>query len=419
MVARIAMISEHASPLATIGGVDSGGQNIYVARLANQLAARGYQVDVYTRRDKETLPEILKFINRVRVIHVNAGPPRLVPKEDLLPYMDEFARNMIAFCQRQRRPYDVAHANFWTSGIVAAALKSAIGLPFAITFHALGRVRQAHQGDADRFPLSRPEHEQKIIAAADCIIAECPQDREDMLNLYQADPARIRVVPCGFDNSEFWPIARSLARREVGLPPDKFIVLQLGRLVPRKGVDNVVRALARLRREYSIDASLVIVGGETDEPCSIATPEIARLQAIAQAEGVADSVRFCGRRPRQVLRYYYNAADVFVTTPWYEPFGITPVEAMACGTPVIGSAVGGIQSTVRDGDTGFLVPPRSPAALAARLAELHRNPALSRRLGAAGRERALGQFTWAHVADRMQSVYSRVMAQDSQRVTAG
>ncbi len=419
MVARIAMISEHASPLATIGGVDSGGQNVYVARLANQLAARGYQVDVYTRRDKETFPEVVKFINRVRVVHVQAGPPRPVPKEELLPFMDEFAQNMLAFCQRQRRPYDLAHANFWTSGVVAAKLKSETGLPFVVTFHALGRVRRLHQGEADRFPPSRPEHEERIIAAADGIIAECPQDREDLLRLYGADPAKIRIIPCGFDSAEFWPIARALARREVGFAPNERVVLQLGRLVPRKGIDNVVQALARLRRDHAIDASLVIVGGETDEPCPIANPEIARLQAIAQAQGVAEHVRFTGRRPRQMLRYYYNAADVFVTTPWYEPFGITPVEAMACGTPVIGATVGGIKSTVRHGRTGFLVPPRNPEALAMRLAEVLRDPELGRRFGEAGRERALRHFTWSHVAEGIEAMYSRVMAGERQRVTAG
>ncbi|MFL6655720.1 MAG: glycosyltransferase family 4 protein [Sulfurifustis sp.] len=419
MVARIAMISEHASPLATIGGVDSGGQNVYVAQLANRLAARGYQVDVYTRRDKETLPEVVKFINRVRVIHVKAGPPRPVPKEELLPYMDEFAEQMQSFCSRQRRPYDVVHANFWTSGVVAMTLKRAIGLPFAVTFHALGRVRRRHQGEADRFPEERAEYEERIIAAADCVVAECAQDREDLLELYDADPAKIRIVPCGFDTTEFWPIDRRLARREVGFDPDERIVLQLGRLVPRKGIDIAVRALARLARDHRVNARLVIVGGETDEPCPMANPEIARLTDVANAEDIAERVTFTGRRPRNVLRYYYNAADVFVTTPWYEPFGITPVEAMACGVPVIGSAVGGIKTTVRHGRTGFLVPPHDPDALAARIAEIFRDVDAARRMGVAGRERALRHFTWSQVAERMEAVYARVMAGESQRVTAG
>ena len=419
MVARIAIISEHASPLAAIGGIDSGGQNVYVAQLANQLAMRGYQVDVYTRRDNETLPDVVRFISRVRVIHVAAGPPRFVPKEELLPFMEEFARRMIAICRRERHPYDLVHANFWTSGVVALELKNALDLPFAVTFHALGRVRRLHQGGADRFPPERPQIEERIIAAADCVIAECAQDREDLLTLYAADPAKIRVVPCGFDGNELWPIDKRVARAELGFAPDERIVLQLGRLVPRKGIDIVVRALARLRRTHGLDPLLVIVGGETDDPCPIANPEIARLDAIAAAEGVRDRVFFTGRKPRHVLRYYYSAADVFVTTPWYEPFGITPIEAMACATPVIGASVGGIKSTVRDGRTGFLVPPRDPHALAERLAELCRSPDLGRRFGAAGRERVLRHFTWAQVADRMESVYGRMLATGRRRASDG
>src|SRR5690606_29140953 len=217
---------------------DSGGQNVYVAQLANQLAQRGYQVDVYTRRDQEELPEVVKFINRVRVIHVPAGPPRFVPKEELLPYMDEFAARMGAFMHRQRRPHDLAHANFWTSGVVALRLKERFRLPFAVTFHALGRVRRLHQGGADRFPPERAAIEERIIAAADCVIAECPQHRDDLMQLYRADPAKIRVVPCGFAGTELWPIERSLARRELGIDPQERLVLQLGRLVPRKGIDT-------------------------------------------------------------------------------------------------------------------------------------------------------------------------------------
>ena len=408
MVARIAIISEHASPLATLGGVDNGGQNVYVAQVANQLAARGYRVDVYTRRDEEGLPEVVKFINRVRVIHVTAGPSRFVPKEKLLPYMEDFARNMLSFCRRERLRYDILHANFWTSGIVAMRLKQSLGVPFVITFHALGRVRRIHQGESDHFPEERPLWEERIIAAADGVIAECPQDRDDLMTLYGADSEKIRVIPCGFDSSELWPVDKRLARRELGLPLDQYVVLQLGRLVPRKGVDNVIRAIARLRRDHNVPALLIIVGGESDRPCPLATPEIDRLQAIAAEEGVSDWVRFVGRRGRHVLRYYYSAADVFVTTPWYEPFGITPVEAMACGTPVIGARVGGIKSTVRHGRSGLLVPPNDPPALAESLELLYREPPLAQAFGAAGRARANRHFTWDCVVERIQSLYLRV-----------
>jgi D-inositol-3-phosphate glycosyltransferase len=415
MIARIAIISEHASPLATLGGTDSGGQNVYVAQIANKLAARGYRVDVFTRRDDPELPEIVKFINRVRIVHINAGPQRPVPKEDLLPFMDEFAANMLKFCSREQVAYRLVHANFWTSGLVAMQLKVAMGLPFVITFHALGRVRRLFQGDADRFPAARPRIEADIIAAADGIIAECPQDRSDLLKLYGAAPGKIRVIPCGFDSGELWPVDRGLARRELGLATQARVVLQLGRLVPRKGIDTVVRALGRLRHQHGADAVLLIVGGESETPCPMATPEIGRLQKIAEAEGVAEHVHFVGRRARNVLRYYYSAADVFVTTPWYEPFGITPVEAMACGTPVIGARVGGIKSTVRHGRTGFLVPPNDADAVAARLVDIFRNPELARAMGEAGRERANRYYTWSQVADRLETLYLSIVPRSGTR----
>lgn len=410
MVARIAMISEHASPLATLGGADGGGQNVYVAQLANQLATRGYQVDIFTRRDQETLPDVVEFINRVRVVHVEAGPPVPIPKEELLPYMPEFARQMSRYCRDRRVAYDVVHANFWTSGVVAMTLKAELDLPFVITFHALGRVRRLHQGEADRFPDERPEIEEQIIAQADCVIAECRQDREDLLNLYGAGPERIRIIPCGFDSAELWPVERCVARRVLGFAPGERIVASIGRLVPRKGVDVAIRAIGRLSRDHGVDARLVVVGGESELPCPTATPEIARLHRIAVEEGVDDRVMFTGSCRRQLLRYYYSAADVFVTTPWYEPFGITPVEAMACGTPVVGTRVGGIQTTIRHGRTGFLVPPRDAGALAARLVELLRAPELRRALGEAGRERANRHFTWSQVADRVELLYGQVIA---------
>jgi D-inositol-3-phosphate glycosyltransferase len=368
MTKRIAMISEHASPLAILGGVDSGGQNVYVGQLARHLATIGYEVDVFTRRDSPLLPETAEWVNGVRIVHVPAGPAEYVRKEKLLPHMKEFTDFMARFCRRQRRRYALAHANFWMSGLVAADLKQLLGLPFVVTFHALGRIRRLYQREADGFPDERFAIEDRIVTEADHLVAECPQEEEDLIRWYNADPARITIVPGGFDPSELWPISKALARVSLGLTPDEPIILQLGRMVPRKGVDTVIRGFARLRREHGIAARLLVVGGDSNDADAGVTPEIGRLQAIARAEGVADHVVFVGRRGREVLKYYYSAADVFVTTPWYEPFGITPVEAMACGTPVIGSNVGGIKFTVRDGETGYLVAPDDPAAIGERIA---------------------------------------------------
>ena len=407
---RLALISEHASPLAVLGSVDSGGQNLYVAQLARKLAALGYQVDVFTRADSAHLPEVAEWVEGVRIVHVPAGPPSYVPKERLLPHMPEFAEFVRRFARRQRAPYDLAHANFFMSGLVAADLKQALGIPFVVTFHALGRVRRQHQGAADGFPDERFAIEDRIVAEADHIIAECPQDEEDLIRLYNAEPGKISLIPCGFDRTEFWPISKPLARVALGLPPDEFLCLQLGRIVPRKGVDNTIRGFARLVHRHGVPAKLIIVGGESDDPDVDATPELARLGRIAVDEGVEERVVFAGRRGRDALKYYYSAADVFVTTPWYEPFGITPVEAMACGTPVVGSNVGGIKFTVRDGETGYLVPPNDPDALAERLAHLYRHPKL---LGVFRRQavrRANDLFTWEGVASAVASLYEEVLA---------
>ncbi|MBV9356049.1 MAG: glycosyltransferase [Chloroflexi bacterium] len=415
MKRRIAMISEHASPLTKPGGADSGGQNVYVAQLACHLARMGYQVDVFTRRDSAACPELVTVAPGVRVVHVPAGPPAPVPKEELLPWMDEFRAFILRWMRGRRQRYDLIHANFWMSALVAVDVKRALGTPVVVTFHALGRVRRQFQGDADRFPDERFAIEDRIVAEADHILAECPQDESDLVELYRADPAKISIVPCGFDPDELSPVSQSLARATLGVEPSERILLQLGRLVPRKGIDTVIQALAQLVHQHRLPARLLVVGGESDEPDEAATPEIGRLREVAAAAGVAEQVTFVGRRPRAALKFYYSAADLFLTTPWYEPFGITPVEAMACGTPVIGSDVGGIKYTVLDGVTGFLVPPRAPNQLAAQIAHVYQDPGLLEQLGRQALQRANGCFTWARVAENAEAVYDRVLSASDTR----
>ncbi|MBF2075013.1 MAG: glycosyltransferase [Synechococcales cyanobacterium C42_A2020_086] len=408
MTKRIALISEHATPLGIFGGIDSGGQNVYVGQLAKHLAAIGYDVDVFTRRDGEHLPEVVDWHHGVRVIHVPAGPAAVIPKEELLCYMDEFTAFMVDWC-RCHSSYDLIHANFWMSALVAADVKRTLGIPFVVTFHALGRVRRQYQGTADQFPDERFAIEDRIVQEADQIIAECPQDRDDLLQLYNANPNRISIIPCGFDTTEFWAIDKLRARLTLGLSPEEHVILQLGRMVPRKGVDTVIRSFAHLLKQ-PLPARLLIVGGEADDPDPRLTPEISRLSAIAQELGVASRVTFVGRKGRDVLKYYYSAADVFVTTPWYEPFGITPIEAMACGTPVIGSNVGGIKFTVKDGETGYLVPPNDPERLAERLSHLLHNPPLRSLLGRQAIRRCQDHFTWQKVTSAVAALYEEVLS---------
>lgn len=408
---RIALISEHASPLAEAGSVDSGGQNIYVANLAQQLARSGYRVDVFTRRDRPMLPAVLRWKPNIRVIHVPAGPARFVPKEQLLPLMPAFADFLLDHFRRETVRYDVVHAHFFMSGLAAQDAAAAIDAPLVMSFHALGEVRRLHQGRDDGFPPERAAIERALVQRAERIVAACPQDAADLRRHYDADPRKLELVPCGFDPGELRCLAQGEARSALDWDPQSFSILQLGRMVPRKGIANVVRALALLRGR-GLDARLYVAGGNSPQPNSSATPEIGRLQALAASLGIDQRVHFIGRRGRAELSLCYGAADVFVTTPWYEPFGITPVEAMACGLPVVGSAVGGIRSTVEHGRTGYLVPPEDPPALAQRLERLCLDAPLRRRMGRAGRARVHGLYTWQSVAAQLVAVYRRALGHD-------
>jgi glycosyltransferase involved in cell wall biosynthesis len=414
MKKRIAFISEHASPLAVLGGVDSGGQNVYVAELAKALAKNGYEIDIYTRKDDKQLAEITEWLPGIRVIHVKAGPCCFVEKEKLLSFMHEFADNMLDIIKRHMLYYQLVHANFFMSGLVASIIKKVLHIPYVITFHALGLVRKAYQKEKDCFPEERCDIEKYIIGDASMIIAECPQDKEDLISYYGADPYKIRIAPCGFSPEEFYPIDKKFARAKLKLNPDETILLQLGRLVPRKGIDNVIHATARLRKRKP-PFRLVIVGGETNDPDPVFNPEIGRLQKIAKEENILDKVTFTGRQCRSELKYFYAAADVFITTPWYEPFGITPLEAMACGTPVIGANVGGIKYSVQHGRTGLLVAPQNPEALAKKIETLVSDEKLLLRCGLNAIRRVNDHFTWSSVARLVSRIYEQATSIEDSR----
>jgi D-inositol-3-phosphate glycosyltransferase len=406
---RVAFISDHASPLAILGGVDNGGQNVYVAELSKELAKKGYEVDVFTRSDAPDQDLIVEWHPRVRVINIVAGPLEFIEKERLLPYMQEFANRTIAFIQKEKLNYELVHAHFFMSALVASIIKQRLHIPYVVTFHALGLVRKAFQKELDRFPAERISIEKFIVRDADSLIAECPQDEEDLINYYGADNDKIKIVPCGFNPDEFYPMDKHHARAILKLDPNEKILLQLGRMVPRKGVDNVIRALAKLADTVN-SIRLIIVGGDAESPDPALTPELLRLEKIAEEENVNTHVTFVGRKSREVLRYYYSAADIFITTPWYEPFGITPLEAMACGTPVIGADVGGIKYSVAHGKTGYLVPPKDPDALAEHIKKLITDNSLMKRMEINSLKRVHQLFTWRKVANMVNSLYNQTLA---------
>lgn len=388
------MISEHASPLAVLGGADAGGQNVHVAALATALARRGHEVTVFTRRDAPQVPDAVPLAPGVTVRHVPAGPFRPLPKDDLLRYMPAFADWLAARWHEQ--PPDVAHAHFWMSGI-AALWAARRPVPVVETFHALGRVKRRWQAEADTSPPERLGAEATIVRRATAVIATCT-DEVSELAAYGARPETMYVVPCGVDGDRFRPSADAR--------PDTSRVLSLGRLVPRKGNDTVIAAIAAVP-----GAELTVAGGP--DPGQLGDdPEVARLRGVAEECGVADRVRFTGRVPHEDVPAMLKSADVVVSVPWYEPFGIVPVEAMACGKAVVVSAVGGHLDTVEDGVTGRLVPPRDPAALTAVLAQLLAEPGLRRKLGTAGAARAAARYSWDTVAAETEAVYYACVRQE-------
>jgi len=404
MKKKIAFISEHASPLATLGGVDSGGQNVYVAELAKHLIGLEYEIDIYTRWEDESLPQVIHWSEGIRIIHAKAGPKTCLPKEELLQFMPEFKDSMMNFMQKERIQYKLIHANFWMSGLVAQEIKKDIRIPFVITFHALGQIRKLHQKEEDKFPACRCAVEEDIVKHADRIIAECPQDKEDLITYYHANEEKISIVPCGFSKNEFYPVNKNEARELLNLQADERIILQLGRMVPRKGIDNVIRAMSKIEHAAA-PTRLVVVGGDTNVPDPELSPELARLMNIAKEENVFHKVSFVGRKDRDMLKYYYSASDIFITTPWYEPFGITPLEAMACGTPVIGSDVGGIKYSVANNETGFLVPPNNPEALAEKIDLLLDDEVLLESMKRNAIDRVNTYFTWTHVSRIIAEIY--------------
>jgi D-inositol-3-phosphate glycosyltransferase len=379
---RIAMISEHASPLAALGGVDTGGQNTHVAALAAALGGLGHDVRVYTRRDAPGLPEVVTA-RSFDVVHVPAGPPAVLPKDELLPHMGAFAEWMAADWRATGLP-DVAHAHFWMSGLAAVTAARACGVPVVQTFHALGTVKRRHQGAADTSPPHRASYERQLGRVVDRVVVQCRDEERELLAM-GVPGERMSLVPSGVDLDLFTPagpVAPRTARPRI---------LTVGRLVERKGYADLIRALPRVP-----DAELCVVGGPGNAYAR-------RLRDLARELGVADRVLLTGAVAPAEMPRWYRSADLLAATPWYEPFGLTPLEAMACGVPVVATAVGGLTDTVADGVTGVLVPPRDPDALVRALRSVLRNRAS---FAAAATDRATRLYGWPTIASRVADVYA-------------
>lgn len=404
MVQRIAMLSVHTSPLAALGGEKTGGMNVYIREFSRELARRGILVDIFTRATTPDQPLIETTLGpNVRVINIVAGPPRHIPVDEVEHYLPDFAQGVQQFAQQADQRYRLIYSHYWLSGLVAERLRTVWGpLPIVQMFHTLGHLKnQVAQSPSDQASPARLAGERRVMRLADRLIAATHTERNQMIDFYGADPEKIVIIPPGVDLQRFQSMAKAQARAKVDLPAEHTNILFTGRIEPLKGIDTLLRATALLRHQHPAlmaGAKVTIIGG--DPTAAPRDAELARLYHLQCTLQLCDLVDFVGAKEQADLVHYFAAADLVVMPSDYESFGMVALEAMATGTPVIASAVGGLVHLVQDGETGLTVPPRDPAALAERIYELVSNPELRARLGTQA-SAAARQYDWSCIVERM------------------
>lgn len=410
-IKRIAMLSVHTCPLAMLGGKKTGGMNVYVRDFSRELGKQGVQIDVFTRSQDDCQPFIRHDLGYGgRVIHIPAGPEKPIPVADVANYLDEFVQGVLEFAQEEDAHYDVIHSHYWLSGLVAEKLREAWnGTPIVHMYHTLGHMKnKIAMCDSERAPQSRIDGEQKVLDIADRIIAATPAEEDQLVTLYDANPDKISIIPPGVDLNRFQPIDCKVAKRRVGIPCGDANILFAGRIEPLKGIDTMLRAMALLQERCPSaleNCCMAIVGG--DPWADDLDDEMARLQQLRTDLDIHDLVVFLGAKDQEILPNYYAAAEMVVMPSHYESFGMVALEAMAMGTPVIASEVGGLAYLVKDGETGYHVPSRNPEALAQRIFELLTNPKCREYMGNNAREYAK-HYSWTNIVQRMMQEYEGV-----------
>jgi D-inositol-3-phosphate glycosyltransferase len=391
----------HTSPLAQPGTGDGGGLNVYVHELSSALARAGVACDVYTRAFSPDVPAVVDIEPGFRVHHVAAGPLAPVPKEHLEGLVPEFAEAVLT---RMAQGYeaDALHANYWLSGVAGHTIKHVLDLPLVCTFHTLARVKARADDDE---PERRARAEAEVIGCSEAVLASCTVEADQLVELYGADPERIVILPPGVDHAFFAPGSRAGARRAIGVDPQTPVVLFVGRLQPLKGADVAVDAFARMVGERP-GALLVIVGGPSGPD---GAAHLADLHRLVSRRGLEGRVRFVEPQAHEVLSSFYRAAEVVLVPSRSESFGLVALEAAACGTPVVASAVGGLSTLIDAGRTGYLVEERDPAAFAVAAGRILADPGLGAALGAAATERAK-RYRWSTSAARLRSLYEELTA---------
>jgi D-inositol-3-phosphate glycosyltransferase len=396
---RLALLSFHGCPVARLGEKDTGGMNVYVMQMAREFGKRGHQVDVFTRYHDPMDPQIVELGEGARVVHLKAGPYDTT-KQDLFQFIPDFLSAVETFRLGQGIKYDLIHSHYWLSGHIGMAQSRLWDVPHVATFHTLAKTKMRARAGEQESEV-RSSVERTVMECADGLVVSTEMEKDDLISLYQASASKIKVIPAGVDLELFYPRDKNDVKEKLGIYENR-VILYVGRIEPLKGIDILIEAVGLL--EDPADTRLVIVGGSLEDDA-----ELEKLKALSERLGIQEKVTFAGSVAQDVLPDFYSAADAFVLPSYYESFGLVALEAMACGTPVVVSRVGGLKTFIKQGETGYLVPWRCPEPFAQRLDMLLANPALKESMGRAARAQAL-DMSWSGVADRILDLYSYLMA---------
>jgi D-inositol-3-phosphate glycosyltransferase len=411
---RVAMLSYHTCPLATLGGKDTGGMNVYVREITRQLGVMGIHVDVFTRSQNEHVPHVLHDLGYGnRIVHIRAGSEFPLPKKELVTYLPQFVEGIHEFSESKGISYDLLHSHYWMSGMAAIELKKNWGIPIVHMFHTLGVMKnRVAQTPVELEGEYRIDGEREVLKAADKIIAATTAEYAQLLWLYQADVNKIMIIPPGVDVGRFYPIPSDEAKEYIGVPPCGRMLLFVGRIEPLKGLDVLIEAISIMQQNEVLKENpfcLAIIGGDAEESAEHENFEISRIKALSEKYGLSDMVTFLGKKNQDSLPYYYSAAEAVVVPSQYESFGMVALEAMACGTPVVASQIGGLAYLVQDGVTGFTVPVDDPLELADKLTSIIQDPNLRDRMGKQA-VKVAQDYAWEKIASKLLVVYEELLA---------
>jgi glycosyltransferase involved in cell wall biosynthesis len=404
----IALISDHADPAAAIGAEEAGGQNVYVRQVGKKLAELGWQVDMFTRKSNLDEPMIVEHSPHCRTIRLKAGSETFIPRDQLFEYMPEFVESFLTWQSQQGISYPLIHSNYWLSAWVGLELKKHSQIQLLHTYHSLGAIKYDAVSIRPAIAATRLRVERQILEQASCVVATSPQEQESLRHLV-SHQGNIEMIPCGTDTDNFHLISQAEARMTLGLDIQDKIVLYVGRFDPRKGIETFVRSCEQLKSTYCQSIKLVIVGGSSPDRSD--GEERARIEKIVQELGLSEQTLFAGQIGHDRLPLYYAAADVCVIPSHYEPFGLVAIEAMACGTPVVASDVGGLRFTVLPEETGLLVPPKDTDAFAKAIQRILSDQLSSRKLRTQASDNVNQRFSWTSVGIQLSDLYRRLLAQ--------